>query len=142
VHIHDTLEGFTLDHVAMAVESIDAVRPAFEAVSGAAASSVERVSSQGVAVCFIGAGPTKLELLEPLTPDSPVGRFIQKRGAGLHHVAYRVDDIEAVLTDLAGRGFELIDRAPRPGAHGHRVAFIHPRSTGGVLVELVQHGSD
>jgi methylmalonyl-CoA/ethylmalonyl-CoA epimerase len=140
VYSDDTLEGFPLDHVAVAVQSIGAVVPAFEAVTGATASPVEPVASQGVAVCFIGAGATKIELIEPLTADTPVARFLARRGAGLHHIAYRVDDIEATLDDLAGRGFDLIDRTPRPGALGHRVAFIHPRSTGGVLVELVQHG--
>lgn len=138
MHSHNTPQGLPLDHVAVAVESIDAVLPAFEALTGATASPVDQVISQGVAVCFIGAGDTKLELLEPLVPDSPVGRFLQKRGAGLHHIAYRVDDIEASIQDLADQGFDLIDRAPRAGAHGHQVAFIHPHSTGGVLIELVQ----
>lgn len=134
----DPLGGLPLDHVAIAVASIDDSLPAFEAVTGARGSPRERVEAQGVELCFVGAGDGKLELLQPLSPDTPVGRFLAKRGSGLHHVAYRVSDIEAALRSLEARGVELIDRDPRPGAHGHRVAFLHPRSTGGVLVELVE----
>lgn len=131
------LRGLPLDHVAIAVASIDDALPAFEAVTGARGSRRERVESQGVELCFVGTGDGKLELLQPLAADTPVGRFLARRGSGLHHLAYRVADIEAALRSLEERGLELIDRAPRPGAHGHRVAFLHPRSTGGVLVELV-----
>ena len=80
-----------------------------------------------------------LELLQPLSPDSAVGRFLEKRGPGLHHIAYRVPDIRAALAELADQGYELIDTEPRPGAFGHQEAFLHPRSTGGVLIELVEH---
>lgn len=135
----DPLEGLPLDHVAIAVESIDAVLPALQAVTGAGSTPRERVPAQGVELVFLGAGDGKLELLQPLAPDSPVGRFLEKRGPGLHHIAYRVDDVDATLQALADQGFELIDRTGRPGAMGHRVAFLHPRSTGGVLIELVQH---
>lgn len=132
------IEGLPLDHVAVAVESIDDVLQALEAVTGARGSRRETVESQGVQVCFLGTGGGKLELVQPLGPDSPVARFLRKRGPGLHHIAYRVTDLEGMLRRLADAGTELIDRSPRPGAHGHRVAFIHPRSTGGVLVELVE----
>jgi methylmalonyl-CoA/ethylmalonyl-CoA epimerase len=135
---HDAFEGLPLDHVAIAVESIDDVLPALEAVTGARGSRPERVEAQGVEVCFLGTGFGKIELVRPLGPDSPVARFLTRRGTGLHHIAYRVADIDTTLHRLATDGMELIDRVPRPGAHGHRVAFIHPRSTGGVLVELVQ----
>lgn len=134
----DPLRGLPLDHVAIAVPSIDDALPTFEAVTGARGSRRERVRAQGVDVCFVGSGDGKLELLQPLSPDTPVGRFLAKRGSGLHHVAYRVSDLEGALRTLEERGVELIDREPRPGAHGHRVAFLHPRSTGGVLVELVE----
>lgn len=134
----DPLRGLPLDHVAIAVASIDDVLPAFEAASGGRGSPRERVETQGVELCFVGAGDGKLELLQPLGPDTPVGRFLAKRGPGLHHIAYRVPDIEAALRAAEARGLELVDRSPRPGAHGHRVAFLHPRSTGGVLVELVE----
>ncbi|HEX6132334.1 MAG TPA: methylmalonyl-CoA epimerase [Longimicrobiales bacterium] len=126
-----------LDHVAIAVESIAAFQPLFESLLGATGSPVERVGAQGVAVSFIGTGPGRLELLEPTGADTPVGRFLARRGPGLHHIAYRVPDLEAALERLAADGIELIDRTPRTGAHGHRVAFLHPRSTGGVLIELV-----
>jgi methylmalonyl-CoA epimerase len=124
-----------LDHVAIAVPSIADAAPSFERLSGAACSAVEAVAGQGVRVAFIGA----LELIEPTDADTPVGRFLQTRGSGLHHVAYRTADIEGELARVRAAGFEAIDAAPRRGARGHRVAFLHPRSTGGVLVELVEH---
>jgi methylmalonyl-CoA/ethylmalonyl-CoA epimerase len=140
VHSHDALEGLPLDHVAVAVDSIDDSLSALESVTGAEGSPREQVPSQGVEVCFVGTGPGRLELLQPLGPETPVGRFLAKRGPGLHHIAYRVTDIAAALRRLEAAGLELIDREPRAGAHGHRVAFIHPRSTGGVLIELVEPG--
>lgn len=129
-----------LDHVAIAVQSIARMQPLFEALMGGSSSAPERVEAQGVEVVFVGGGAGRLELLEPTRPDSAIGRFLEKRGQGLHHIAYRVPDIEAALSRLAADGIELIDRTPRPGAGGHLVAFLHPRSTGGVLVELVQAG--
>jgi methylmalonyl-CoA epimerase len=126
-----------LDHVAIAVESIADAQPLFESLLGANGSPLERIEAQGVAVVFVGVGAGRLELLAPLTPDSSVGRFLARRGPGLHHLAYRVPDLDATLARLAANGIELIDRTPRPGAGGHRVAFLHPRSTGGVLIELV-----
>lgn len=126
-----------LDHVAIAVESLATALPLFESLTGAAGSAVEEVASQGVRVAFVGSGGGRLELLEPLGPETPVGRFLGRRGPGLHHVAYRVADLQATLDALAARGVELIDRSPRAGAGGHRVAFLHPRGTGGVLIELV-----
>ena len=126
-----------LDHVAIAVESIATSLPVFESLTGAKGSPIERVESQGVAVTFVGSGTGRIELLEPLTTESTVSRFLERRGQGLHHIAYRVDDLEAMLKQLAAQGVELIDRVPRAGAGGHRVAFLHPRSMGGILVELV-----
>lgn len=133
------MEPLVLDHVAIAVTSIAEALPTFEALLGARGSEPERVEAQGVAVSFLGAAGAALELLEPLTPESGVARFLARRGSGVHHLAYRVGDLAGTLDALAARGVELIDRQPRPGAYGHRVAFIHPRSTGGVLVELVEH---
>lgn len=127
-----------LDHVAVAVQSIARLQPLFESLMGGASSAPERVEAQGVEVVFIGEGAGRLELLEPTRPDSAIAKFLEKRGQGLHHIAYRVPDIEAALARLSADGIELIDRVPRPGAGGHLVAFLHPRSTGGVLVELVQ----
>ncbi len=131
------MEPLVLDHVAIAVASIAQALPTFETLLGATGSEPERVEAQGVAVSFVGAG-APLELIEPLTQESGVARFLAKRGSGVHHLAYRVADLAGTLDTLAARGVELIDRHPRPGAHGHQVAFLHPRSTGGVLVELVQ----
>lgn len=124
-----------LDHVAIAVSSLDVARPIYERVSGVPSSPPETIATQGVRVVFCG----QLELLEPLSPDTTVGRYLARRGPGLHHIAFRSDDLAADLVSLAADGVELIDHQPRPGARGHLVAFLHPRSTGGVLVELVQH---
>ncbi len=127
-----------LDHVAIAVASIARALPTFEALTGARGSAPESVDAQGVAVSFLGEGAGKLELIEPLSPESGVARFLEKRGPGLHHLAYRVTDLAGTLDRLAAAGVQLIDRTPRPGAHGQLVAFIHPRSAAGVLVELVE----
>ena len=123
-----------LDHVALAVASLAEAIPLHEALAGAAATPVETLPEQGVRVAFVGS----LELLEPLSPDTPVGRFLSKHGPGLHHVAYRTPDLERELARVVALGFQPIDARPRPGARGHRVAFLHPKSTGGVLVELVE----
>ena len=134
--MNDWLKGERpLDHVAVAVPSLDDACRLFELLSGHTGSRPETLESQGVRVAFVGA----VELLEPLGPDTTVGRFLDRRGPGLHHVAYRSHDIEADLARLADAGIELIDEVPRAGARGHRVAFLHPRSTGGILVELVEH---
>jgi methylmalonyl-CoA/ethylmalonyl-CoA epimerase len=127
-----------LDHVGIAVPSIDEALPTWEAILGAAGSGRETVDSQGVEVVFVGSGAARVELVAPSGPDSPVARFLARRGPGIHHLGYRVPDIRAALADLEARGFELIDREPRAGAHGHQVAFLHPRVAGGVLVELVE----
>jgi methylmalonyl-CoA/ethylmalonyl-CoA epimerase len=127
-----------LDHVGIAVPSIDEALPTWEAILGVAGSGRETVGSQGVEVVFLGSGAARVELVAPSRPDSPVARFLARRGPGIHHLGYRVPDIRAALADLEARGFELIDREPRTGAHGHQVAFLHPRAAGGVLVELVE----
>jgi methylmalonyl-CoA/ethylmalonyl-CoA epimerase len=135
------MDQLPLDHVAVAVRSIAESLPLFELLVGARGSERERVDAQGVDVVFVGGDGgdgTKIELIEPLSPQSGVGRFLEKRGPGLHHIAFRVPDLAAALERLAAQGIELIDREPRAGAHGHRVAFLHPRSTAGVLVELVE----
>lgn len=132
------MDQLPLDHVAVAVRSIAESLPIFELLVGARSSDRERVVDHGVDVVFVGDGDARIELIEPLSPDSGVGRFIDRRGPGLHHIAFRVPDLATTLERLAARGVELIDREPRPGAHGRRVAFVHPRSTAGVLVELVE----
>lgn len=127
-----------LDHVAIAVPSLATALPLYESLTGSRGSAPERVESQGVEVVFLGSAGARIELLEPLAPDSPVGRFLARRGAGLHHIAYRVPDLDAALRRLDASGFALIDRTARPGAHDRRVAFLHPNSTAGVLIELVE----
>ena len=126
--------SYPLDHVAVAVTSLEEASPLFQLVAQDSCSPVEELPAQGVRVLFVGS----IELLEPLGPDTPVGRFLQKRGQSLHHIAYRVPDLPEALSRLRAEGFELIDEAPRIGARGHKVAFLHPRSTGGILVELVE----
>jgi methylmalonyl-CoA epimerase len=128
----------TLDHVGVAVLSLDAAAPLWVALLGGPVTEREVVASQGVEVQFIGREPGRIELLAPTRDDSPVARFIARRGPGIHHVCYRVPDLRAALEEHAAAGFELIDREPRRGASDHLVAFLHPRSTGGVLVELLQ----
>lgn len=128
-----TLAARPLDHVAVAVHSLEEALDLYVAISGDRASTPITLEAQGVRVAFVG----DVELLEPLGPDTPVGRFLERRGPGLHHVAYRTDDIRSDLDRLQQQGFQLIDDEPRPGAHG-LVAFLHPAGAGGVLVELVQ----
>ncbi len=125
----------SIDHVGVAVSSLDDAGPLFELLTGATCSAVEELEDQGVNVSFVGG----LELLEPRGPDTPVGRFLERRGPGVHHVALRVEDVEEALARFRDRGLQPVDEAPRPGARGHRVAFLHPKSTGGVLIELVEH---
>jgi methylmalonyl-CoA/ethylmalonyl-CoA epimerase len=132
------LTALPLDHVAIAVPSLDESAATFERLLGAAASGRERVDSQGVEVMFLATGSAAIELIAPLTGDSPVGRFLASRGPGLHHVAFRVADLPATLRELAAAGLRLVDREPRTGAHGRRIAFVHPASAGGVLIELVE----
>lgn len=127
-----------LDHVGIAVHSLDDSLPTFESITGAKGEGREVVDSQGVEVVFVGSGAGRLELLAPTREDSPVARFLAKRGPGVHHLCYRVPDMAEALAAFAAEGYELIDRAARPGAHGHQVAFLHPRSTGGVLTELLE----
>lgn len=127
-----------LDHVGIAVRSLDESLPLFESITGGKGHGRERVDSQGVEVVFIGQGDGKIELLAPTRDDSAVARFLAKRGAGMHHLCYRVPSIAAELERYREAGAQLIDQAPRPGAAGHLVAFIHPKSTGGVLTELLE----
>jgi len=127
-----------VDHIGIAVEGLDEARALWEGKLGLHAKGVEEVPSQKVRVCFLPIGDTKLELLEPTSPESAVAKHLAKRGPGLHHVAYEVADIRAALAEAKAQGLELIDAEPRPGAGNKLVAFLHPRSTGGVLTEFVQ----
>ena len=129
-----------LDHVGIAVHSLDDSLPLFESITGGKGYGRERVEQQGVEVVFLGSGDGRLELLAPTRDDSAVAKFLAKRGPGMHHLCYRVPDIAAELDRYRAAGARLIDEVPRPGAAGHLVAFIHPKSTGGVLTELLQAG--
>lgn len=131
-----------IDHIGVATDAAEASVAFFGDLLGRSAGPAEDVRSQGVRVRFVETGDTRIEIIEAIDPDAPFAKSLRSRGPGLHHVALRVDDLEAALTRLAEAGVRLIDRRGRPGAHGTRVAFVHPSSTRGVLVELVQHGGD
>ncbi len=130
-----------IDHVAVAVPAIDATLPVYEFITGATGSPPVHNAEQQVDIVFLGSGACRLELIAPTSPDSPVGRFLAKRGPGLHHIAYRVADLDAALRRLTESGVRLVDHEPRRGAHDRRIAFLHPESTGGVLIELVEDPS-
>jgi methylmalonyl-CoA/ethylmalonyl-CoA epimerase len=127
-----------VDHIGVAVEDLDAAIALHEQTYGMAVAHREVVEEQGVEAVLLDVGASHVELLRPLQPDTAVGRFLASRGPGLHHVAYRVDDIESALADLRDRGLRLIDETPRVGIRDSRVAFVHPQSAGGVLTEIVQ----
>jgi methylmalonyl-CoA/ethylmalonyl-CoA epimerase len=127
-----------LDHVGVAVEDLDAAIHLYAQVLGMPLVHREVVEEQGVEAVLLDVGESHVELLAPLGPDTPVGRFLAKKGPGLHHVAYGVADIDATLASLRGAGIRLIDETPRIGIRGSRVAFVHPASTGSVLTEIVQ----
>jgi methylmalonyl-CoA/ethylmalonyl-CoA epimerase len=128
-----------VDHIGIATRQLDEALTLWRDVLGLQATSTEEVTEQGVRVVMLPLGESQIELLEPLSPNSPVGRFLEKRGPGIHHVALRVTDIRAALSQLKEKGIRLIDETPRLGAGGCLVAFIHPSSANGVLLELVQH---
>jgi len=128
----------TIDHIGIAVADLEASLTFFRDALGLELEAPQDVPTQRVRAHFLAAGDSTFELLEATSADSPIAKFVSKRGPGLHHVAIRVDDIAAALAELKGRGVRLVDEAPRPGAHDSLVAFLHPSSTHGVLVELKQ----
>ena len=125
-----------LDHIGIAVRSLASAK-IYEDL-GLTIDHVETVETQRVKTAFLSVGDSNLELLEPTSPDSPIAKFIEKRGEGIHHICLRVDDIEGHLERLKAKGYRLINEAPVPGAHGCRVAFLHPSTGNGVLIELSQ----
>ncbi|MBK8481951.1 MAG: methylmalonyl-CoA epimerase [Proteobacteria bacterium] len=127
-----------VSHIGIAVERLAAQVPFYRDELGLPLIAEEEVADQGVRVAIFQAGDTRIELLEPTRPDSPIARFLERRGPGLHHLAYQVDEVGSVLQRLQEHGCRLIDEAPRAGAHGARIAFVHPKSTGGVLTELCE----
>ena len=127
-----------IDHIGVATDDLDGALALYEGSMAMPLSHRETVEEQGVEAILLDVGPCHVELLSPLGPDTPVGKFLAKNGPGLHHVAYRVDDIKSELVRLAEAGIQLIDAEPRTGIRQSQVAFLHPRSTGGVLTEIVQ----
>jgi methylmalonyl-CoA/ethylmalonyl-CoA epimerase len=127
-----------IDHVGVAVDDLEAALNLYERVLGMPVVHREAVAEQGVEAVLLDVGEGHVELLKPLGEDTPVGKFLARKGPGLHHVAYAVTDIEATLAELTEQGVELIDSTPRTGIRNSRVAFLHPRSTDGVLTEIVQ----
>ena len=128
----------TIDHVGVAVEDIESALSVYRDTLGMPLVHRERIAEQGVDAALLDVGDGHIELLAPLGSETPVGKFIARRGPGLHHVAYRVADLERALGALAAAGMRLIDEQPRTGIRGSRVAFVHPASTGGVLTEIVE----
>jgi len=132
------MEILKIDHLGIAVNSIDDGKKFWSDVLGLAFEGAETVSEQKVTTAFFPVGESEVELLESTSPDGPVARYIEKRGQGIQHVAFRVADIEAALAELKEKGVRLIDQTPRTGAGGAKIAFLHPKDTGGVLVELCE----
>jgi methylmalonyl-CoA/ethylmalonyl-CoA epimerase len=127
-----------IDHVGVAVDDLNEAVALYEGTFGMELVHRETVDEQGVEAILLDVGPCHVELLRPLAPETPVGKYLERKGPGLHHVAYRVGDIDAALSELKGAGVELIDAEPRTGIRQSRVAFVHPKATGSVLTELVE----
>lgn len=127
-----------IDHLGIAVHSLDEASRLYRDVLGLECAGAEEIPTQGVRVLFFQLGTVRIELLEPTKDDSPIRKFLDKRGPGFHHIAYRVADLRATLAHLAAAGVRLIDEEPRTGSHGLQIAFVHPESTGGILTEFCQ----
>lgn len=127
-----------IDHIAIAVSSLEETIPFYRDVLGLPFEGTETVAEQKVTVAFFQAGPTRIELLEPTSDDSPISKFLEKRGNGLHHIALRTDSLENQLDHMREKEVRLIDQEPRTGAHHTKIAFMHPKATHGVLLELTE----
>ena len=127
-----------LEHLGIAVPNLEEAARFYREALGLPLEGIEVVEGQKVRVGFLPLGETRLELVEPFSPDSPISKFLEKRGAGLHHICLEVEDLKGALEELKSKGIRLIDSAPRPGSHGYNIAFVHPQSTSGVLVELTE----
>ncbi len=127
-----------IEHIGIAVKDLEAANKIYKAVLGAEHYKTETVESEGVATSFFRIGESKIELLAATNPDSPIAKFIEKRGEGIHHMAFYVDDIHAEIERLKGEGFRLLNENPKPGADNKLMAFMHPKDANGVLVELCQ----
>lgn len=130
-----------IEHLGIAVESLEASIPVYEKLLNTKCYKIEEVASEGVKTAFFAIGDSKIELLEASNPESPIARFLDRKGKGIHHIAYDVTDIEKEMERLVAEGFELISMTPKDGADNKRIAFLHPKSTDGVLVELCQEKS-
>jgi len=130
-----------IEHLGIAVESLEVSIPIYEKLLNTTCYKTEEVASEGVKTAFFKIGESKIELLEATNPDSPIAKFLTKKGKGVHHIAYDVTDIEQEIERLKSEGFELISSSPKDGADNKRIAFLHPKSTDGVLVELCQEKS-
>jgi methylmalonyl-CoA/ethylmalonyl-CoA epimerase len=130
--------AYNIHHVAIAVEDLDDAIAGYESLYNITAVSRETVEDQGVSEAMIAIGGSYIQLLEPLTAESPVGRFLNQNGEGMHHIAFAVNNIEDALAHLKSTGAKLIDEEPRIGGGGHKIAFVHPKELGGTLVELVE----
>ena len=128
-----------IEHIGIAVKDLNAAIKYYEEILGLTCYSIEEVPEQKVKTAFFKIGQTKIELLESTSPDGPVGKFIEKKGEGIHHIAFAVNDLEAQLLDASSKGVQLIDAVPRKGAEGLDIAFLHPKSTFGVLTELCEN---
>jgi len=127
-----------IEHIGIAVKDLQTAIPYYEEVLGLKCYNIEEVTDQKVKTAFFKVGQTKIELLEPTSEESSVAKFIEKKGEGVHHIAFRVDDVANALAECESKGVQLIDKAPRNGAEGLRIAFLHPKSTAGVLTELCE----
>ncbi len=128
-----------IDHVGIAVKDLERALRFYRDQLGLELKGIEEVDDQQVKVAFIPVSESNLELLEPTDPSGPVGKFLASKGEGFHHISFRVSDLEGKLKELQEKGVELIDHKPRRGAGGLKIAFLHPRSTGGILIELCEH---
>ncbi len=131
-----------INHIGIAVKSLDESLPFYRDNLGMALAGVEEVGEQKVKVAMLSIGESKIELLEPTSAESPVAKFLEKNGPGIHHLAYETENIEAAIAKLLADGVRMIDESPRSGAHGTRIAFVHPKSSNGVLTELCQPGPE
>ncbi|MCK5096528.1 MAG: methylmalonyl-CoA epimerase [Desulfobacteraceae bacterium] len=130
-----------IDHLGIAVSSIDSGKKFWQDIMGLELEGTETVEEQKVTTAFMPVGESEVELLESTSPDGPIAKYIEKRGAGLQHVAFRVENIDEALAELKEKGVQLIDQTPRNGAGGARIAFLHPKATGGILVELCERNN-
>ena len=130
------LPGATIAHIGVAVPDITAALAFYRDVLGLEPRPLD--TADGARIASLPFGASEVELLEPLTPDGPIARFLERRGPGIHHVCYRVPDLDRALSLCRERGYRLVDEVPRTGAHGHRIAFVHPKATAGILIELTE----